>query len=407
MLNKIRSHWWLPISLVGVTTLWALGALFGFCHAYVLAGGENPLILLEGRVPVGNGVALGVGLASIGSDVIKGTAGFILVAALMNGALRWRMRVTAIAIAAILCLPTVLWSARSAVGFAALAFGDTIAGRGNDLAATKSLRDQIIADQGRLTWLTQQTSDKITVRRANRQEADELRRELKQNRNVLQGSKGIGAADPGGAVIASAFGVSPESIYSATVILFIVMIELASLLGFPALALATAVAKPTDEPAVAVGIQLPGHKDPKRNSTPSNPQGSLEKNGVKSDVGLSARTNGFIPAREAIEKALRPAQAVDTTDEAEARQFRKQKGRRGRPRFACLGDGHIEEYADFCDQRGIRPKQKDYAEFCKGKYLTPMKSAEMWQGIKRYKRVGKPAILKFFEPRYRETEIVH
>lgn len=237
MLAKLKNYSWLPIAFVGVGTLFFVSALWNFSHAYVLAGGENPLILLEGRIPAWSGTALAIGAASIGADIIKAVSGFILVSALLNKSLRWPVRVGAVILALIVCIPTLMWSARSATGMAAMAFGDAIAGRSNEAAAVVSLRAQIEADQQRLTWLAGQTASNTRARVAR--EAADLRKELAANRQQLRTAKGVGYADAGGGVIAGTLGVSERKITDWTVILLVVVIEIGSTLGFPMLALAT------------------------------------------------------------------------------------------------------------------------------------------------------------------------
>lgn len=398
MLNKMRSYWWLPIAIFGVTLLWLLGAVFGFAHAYVLAGGDSPLVILEGRLPAINGVALGVGLASIGSDLVKSVSGFLLFGALMNKNLRWPARAGAVLIALTLCIPTLIWSVRSSVGFASLAFGDTIAGRGNEKVASQALTSRIEQGQARLSWLERQTSDTSSVRRANAKEATELRNELKESRKELRTTKAVGAADPGGQTLASVFGIPVERISAWTPFLLILVVEAASLFGFPAIALATSVARPTSAPNYAGETKPTSAKSDKVTETTFKSTESKENPTRKDSYSIPTLGKSFLPAREAFEMLRQGGIAVDATQDVDRSTKASRPERRGRPRLACIGDGHVEKFVDECQAKGTKPERKSYVEFCRQEYLTPMASGKMWQVVKRYGRIAKKTRLAFFDP---------
>lgn len=403
MLRKIRAHWWVPVALIGIGMLWLLSAAWNFSHAYILAGGDSPLVLLEGKMMTWNGTAMAIGLASVGSDIIKAVSGFILVGACINKSLTWPKRIGAVVIAATLCIPTFAWSVRSATGMAALAFGDTIAGRHNDLVATNALSERITQVQGRLGWLERQTSDVGRVRRDNAREATELRKELRDNRKEMRGSKGIGGADPGGKVIADVTGMTEQHVTNWTIVLFILMVEIASTLGFPALALAAAVA-PSEGDGDNSGRRRPiqlrqaGNLDEPANSNGHNEKRE-DRNGFAAfdhgARGLAAPAASVATAdTTASHEAEEPDHTLEILDDKPSRQRR----RGGRRPMACLGDGHIEEYAEHCSQREVRAARKDYEVFCKDRNLEPMSVNRMWYGLRRYRRLGEGTILRFFEP---------
>ena len=400
MFHRIRNNTGLTVAFVGVLIVTSLSCLWNFTHAYILAGGDNPLSLLEGQWPHWNGAALAVALASVGSDLLKVMAGFILFGAFANK--RGWKRVGAVALALILIIPTLAWSARSATGMIALVFGDTIATRGNEKVAAQSLAARIEQGQARLAWLERQTSDVGAVRRANAKEAAELRTELKQNRVELRSAKGIGGADPGSQVIASVTGMAVEKVTNLTIVLFIVMVEICSILGWPALALAAAVAE-TEQPSTKDHEERePRHKGDKRFSPSAKLNGSLENFDHKTTSASPPVSNAFTPLREALEVIAKRPKAVEPSldeDAAATHGKGKRAERRGRPRFACLGDGHIEEYVDHCEAVNAKADRSSYVDFCKTKYLTPMATAKMWQGVRRYRRVGKENILRYFEPK--------
>ncbi len=396
MFSKIRNNWWLPIAAIGVTLLWALGALFGMCHAYVLAGGDNPLMLLEGKMPPINGVALGVGLASVGSDLVKAVSGFLLVGALMNKALRWPARTVAVLIALTLCIPTLIWSVRSSIGFASLAFGDTIAGRGNDKVVSQALMARIEQGQARLGWLERQTSDRSSVRTANAREATELRNELRQSRTELRSSKAIGAADPGGQTLSSVLGIPVDKISAWTPFLLIIVIETASLFGWPAIALAT-----------AVGKALPATPDLRQTQTNvisgdfsgGKPR---ESQGDSDTPKTSSQTRSFLPARTLFERLSNDMKNTpsngDTTNEPEEPPSERKKPA-GRPKNGKRQDGHVEAFADLCHERGEKPKRKAYVQFCKDEHIGPISSSEFHYALRllRQRHVPASAVARYFD----------
>jgi hypothetical protein len=248
----MRHRIWLPFATFGVLLLWALSALFDFSHAYILAGGsDNPLMVLTGQLPRWEPTPLGVGVASIGADIVKAIAGFMLVDAICNRALRWYTRVGAIVLSLLLATPTFMWSFRSAIGMAALAFGDTIAQRHTDKLIATSIATAMEATAARLKWLSGQTtcSDKGCI--SEQQEAAALRQELHSYRDELRSLKVVGAADPGGAVIASLTGWSSPAVTNLTIALFMLMLEIPSTIGLPALRLLTRLREdePRPEPA--------------------------------------------------------------------------------------------------------------------------------------------------------------
>ncbi len=412
MLQKIRRHWWMPIALFGVLLIWAISAFWNFAHTVILAGGDNPLIIFEGKWPQWSGAALAVGLASVGSDIIKALGGFILVSALFNKNLRWPMRAVAVTIALILVVPTLAWSVRSATGMAALAFGDTIAGRQNEKVAQQSLATRIQDGQKRLEWLEQQTSDVGRVRRANAREASELRAELKSSRSELRTSKAIGGADPGGQVIADVLGASPHAIYNWTVVLFIAVVEIVGCLGLPALALATAVGKPTSDRVGLLRVDAKRREKDSNSDEDSDPPSKF--NGGKRNSDIKSREIPFHVAPK-ISADLPTASAnenddgdADTTNENWPSRHGREKfkrQRRGRPRHACIEDGHMESYMEECETRGAKPDRFSYKQFCKGMYLKPMASGKMWQGVKRYRRLGRETIARYFDPAKRERAV--
>lgn len=392
-------NYWYPVAFVGITLLWLLSALWNFSHSVVLAGGENPLVLLEGRLPAWSGVAFGIGLASVGADTVKAVAGFLMISCLFNKALNWPMRLGAVFIAALLCIPTFAWSCRSAVGMASMAFGDTIAGRGNEIAAAKSLASQIEYDQGRLKWLNEQTSTKLSARMATRQEADALRRELARNRAELRSGRGIGAADPGGQVIAATLGIPVEAVSRWSVILFIAMVELASTLGYPVLALATAVAKPKelqpDRPKV-FQIQTNAISENFSSGKPLKSNESYERS------ESTIPTNTFIPARTAFERLQKDmgngAQNGHTTNVVEEPKTEKRKPS-GRPKNAHRDDGHMEAYVDLCHARNEKPRRKSYVRYCRDEHIGPLNSNDYHYKLKllRNRHLPRKTVARYFD----------
>jgi hypothetical protein len=243
-----RVRLWVPVGIIGVSMLWFLSALWNFAHAFILAGGENPLVILEGHMPAlaGSGTALAIGLASVGSDVVKATSGFLVVSCATNKNLGPWKRVGAVTIAACLCIPTFVWSARSALGMADIAFGDTIAARAADKEISGSVSTSLETTAARLKWLGERTvcKDKSCYRqeREYAKEAKELRAQLKVDRSELRATKHVGSAAPGAEVISDLTGLSMQRVANLTVAIFIIMVELVSTLGFPALAMASRVA---------------------------------------------------------------------------------------------------------------------------------------------------------------------
>ncbi len=396
MLNKIKNHWWLPIAALGVTLLWALGALFGMAHAYVLAGGDNPLMLLEGKALPLNGVALGVGLASVGSDCVKAVSGFLLVGALTNKALRWPARTMAVLVALTLCIPTLVWSIRSSVGFASLAFGDTIAGRGNEKIVSQALMARIEQGQARLGWLERQTSDRSSVRTANAREATELRSELRASRTELRSSKAIGAADPGGQTLSSVLGIPVDKISTWTPFLLILVVEAASIFGWPAIAMATAVGK-----ALPAAPEL---RQTQTNVISGDFSGGKprESQGDSDTPKTSSQTNSFLPARTLFERLRKDMTDAppngDTTSDVETPQTERKKPA-GRPKNAKRQDGHMEAFVDLCRERGEKPKRKTYVRFCKDEHIGPLNSGEYHYALKllRLRHLPPKAVARYFD----------
>lgn len=419
MKKMLQQPAWVWIAFAAILGMWLFSAAWNFGHAYVLAGGDNPMILFEGRLPIWNGPALAVAFAAVAADIMKATAGFLLIAACTNQSLNKWARGGAFVLALIVVIPTFAWSARSAMGMVALVFGDTIANRGNEQMVTRSLRDQIEFDQGRLGFLAKQTTTTRTQQLTNAKEANDLRRELEKNRQVLRESKGIGGADPGGAVLANLMGMSEKTISNWTIFLFIAMVEICSTLGFPTLYLATravgSTPAPAPQPKVTKNIQK-SDDDINGNSNPLK------------DKGISGHLNGGQTLHSAPEistpatsQAVTDKEAGEPEDEEKSDDLvilnsdedrkpsivetmkpsraKHRKGKRGRPPHASADDlRHIEAYIDVCASLGFRPgvDYPHYKTFCHDAYLKPMSASALRAAVERHEELGREKVRKWF-----------
>ena len=108
--------------------------------------------------------------------------------------------------------------------------------------------------EARLKWLGARAicNEKACVRqeREYAKEAQELREQLNDDRSKLESAHAVGGADPGGEVIANLTGLSSKRVSDLTIAVFIIMVEVASTLGFPVLSLAS---RDFPHPEVSVG----------------------------------------------------------------------------------------------------------------------------------------------------------
>ena len=393
MLEKMKGHGpWVPVAFAAVLLVSILTAAWDFAHSYTLAGGENPMMILEGRWPTWNGAALAVGLASIGMAIIKAVGGFLLVAVLMNKALSWPKRIGGALIALILVIPTFTWSVRSAVGMAGMAFGDTIAGRQNEKLVTSSIREQIEADQKRLQWMhNQQTTGKDGRVRYSVREARELRAELKENRANLRNAKGVGAADPGGGILANVFGVSEASVSNWTIVLFVATAEIISMLGFPAVALATYMGGTPPQAPVMPKVDLKS-----LNGSGSRSNGVIRK--PESKPQLDAKTFPEI-AQASVPPKIDVKLPVVVAPTPEDGLAKLTSTRRGRPRNARLDDGHLEEFADTGADKSPDARAA-YRAFCAKRHIRPLSANKMWAALKRKRRLGSAEERRAIRPHF-------
>ena len=397
MLKKLRGQYkpWVWAAAIAMIATWIFVASWNFSHAYILAGGENPLLILEGRWPGLNGGALGVALVSLACDTIKAIGGFMIVGAFAYAG--WR-RAVVLACALVLVVPTFFWSVRSAAGMVSLVFGDTIAGRANDQLITNSLREQISKDQDRFSRLSGMTSSNRKVERELRSEAAELRKELDKQRKELRSAKGIGGADPGAHVIAQITGIDEAKISNYTIILFVGMVEIITTLGLPVLG---AVAKTPTPPAVpaqeAKGSEKT-RKDDEDDLDPDNLNGHKGKFEVEDGrLGFTLSPHVSDPAEMAQQESeyyIVQAEVVND-DEKEKLALKPVNNRRGRPKKARISDGHVEDYKGTL--QGEKPGRDSYVQYCKERYLEPMSTQEMWNGLRNRARLARGIIERYME----------
>lgn len=410
MLARLRSSWWVLPAFVGIIMLWALSALWNFSHAYIMAGGSNPLVLLEGTWPDWSGTALAIGLASVGSDIVKAVSGFILVAVIVNKSLRWYARLGGAILALVLVIPTLLWSARSAVGMASMAFGDTIATRNTEKVISKSLSAGVESMSGRLGYLDGQTTCKGAQCSRNTKEAANLRQELKGYLKELKTTKQVGAGDPGGHVIADASGWPESKVTTWTIMLFIAMVEIASTLGLPALNLATKLheekAKDDDRPDKDAGLldeTRDTHAKTASVATIDDPAPFVEPARTPLVAARKHEREGSVlGADDSGPEQAEPAQDSETSEPSIATYLlkpRKQSGQRVVPfksrdtrTHARMDDGHIEEFArtlsDLGNGSDLLPFRSSvferYKVFCRDKNLRHMHDKALSNALSRF-----------------------
>lgn len=393
-MGNIRKIGWVTLATVGVVIVVCLSCTWNFAHTYILAGGDNPLLILEGKWPAWAGAALAVALAAVGADFLKVCGGFLLFGA-FDSKRGWR-RLGAVTVALLVITPTMAWSVVSATGMVSLVFGDTVASRGNDKAAAQSLAARIEQGQARLFWLEKQTSDVGQVRRANAKEAAELRLELKQNRTELRSSRAVGAAHPSAQVIADLSGLPLAKVQSYVIALFILMVEVITVCGLPAIALATAVTKASE---VTQNLRQTQTNSIAGDFSGGKPQ---ESQGESATPQIHSQNNSFLPARTLFERLRKDMTDAppngDTTNEAETPKIDRKKPP-GRPKNGKRQDGHMGAFVDLCRERGEKPRRKTYVRFCRDEHIGPLSSGEFHYALKllRLRHLPPKTVAQYFD----------